>query len=339
MVFHSACSRFISAAAASQSVDSASSSARSQSASFFGEVVGPGLLAVGQVFAAAREERVARRAEPLRRDRGRRRAATGPSCLPVRLQLLEPRRGLASSRSTSRALRLPRRCAVFFSRLAARSSRSLREVAPRSGADEIGRGAEAIPEPLRGLTRRFGDFLPLRVQLAQRARRGGQIRRLAGLVVGLERRDDGFGHRDELFLALGVGEPAPVVHLAQLAHARRDLFLQRAQLARRPRRSRARPAPCAARSKRGADVAHQPVAFAQRDRVGLGRRAWRARPDDGTVASASCWACSTAASAAASRAASRFSEALADRGEPRGQIVGRARRVGQNERSSRVPHG
>ena len=115
----------------------------------------------------------------------------------------------------------------------------LREVALAAAADEIGGAAEAIPQPLRRLARRFSDFLPLRVQLAQRARRGGQVGRLARLFFGLERRDDGFGHRDELFLALRVGEAAPLVHLAQLAHARRDLLLQRAELARRRRRSRA----------------------------------------------------------------------------------------------------
>ena len=94
---------------------------------------------------------------------------------------------------------------------------------------KIRRGAEAIPEALRGVARRFGHFLPLGVQLAQRTGRGRQIRLLALLLVALERRDDGLGHRDELFLALGVGEAAPVVHLAQFADARRDLLLKLAQ--------------------------------------------------------------------------------------------------------------
>ena len=113
-------------------------------------------------------------------------------------------------------------------------------------------GAETIPQPLRVLARRLGDFLPLRVQLAERARGGRQVRRLAGLVVALERADDGLGHRDELFLALSVGEAAPLVHLAQFAHARRDLFLQRrAARATASSISARRPALCA-RSKRGA---------------------------------------------------------------------------------------
>ena len=64
----------------------------------------------------------------------------------------------------------------------------------------------------------------------QRARRCGQVGSLAGFVLGLERRHDGLGHGNQLFLALRVREAAPFVHFAQFTDARRDLLLQRAQV-------------------------------------------------------------------------------------------------------------
>ena len=100
------------------------------------------------------------------------------------------------------------------------------EVRFATRADEIRRVPEAIPEALRRIPRRFGDFLPFRVQLLQRAGRGGQVRFLPLLGFELEGRDDGLGHRDELFLTLRVGEASPFVHFAKLADAGRDLLLQ-----------------------------------------------------------------------------------------------------------------
>ena len=53
----------------------------------------------------------------------------------------------------------------------------LDEVRLASRANEVGRRPETIPQTLRVLTRRLGDFLPLGVKLAKGARRGRQIRR------------------------------------------------------------------------------------------------------------------------------------------------------------------
>ncbi len=119
------------------------------------------------------------------------------------------------------------------------------------------------------MARRVGHFLPAQVELAQCFRRGGQFRSFAGLFFGLERRHDGFGHRDELLLLLRVGEAAPVVHVAQMLHARRNRFLLHAQrgnglghFLRVIARTRF--------FKRGHHIAQYAFTLAQRDRFGFG---------------------------------------------------------------------
>ena len=78
-------------------------------------------------------------------------------------------------------------------------------------------------------------------------------------------------HADELFLTLRVREAAPVVHLAKLADARRDFFLQRSQLGGGVFHLAGDFAPGRIDFlETAADVPHQPIALAERDRVGFG---------------------------------------------------------------------
>ncbi len=92
----------------------------------------------------------------------------------------------------------------------------------------------------------------------------------ARLFLGLQRRDDGLRHRDELFLLLDVGKPAPLVHVAQLVHATRHLLLQRAQ-GRNGFTGLLRRLTPAHFLEGGGDVAQQSFAFAQGDGFRLGR--------------------------------------------------------------------
>jgi hypothetical protein len=61
IVFHSACSRFISEALVSHSLESLSASAFAQSASFFARLLGPDRLPLGEIGVAAGEEADRRR--------------------------------------------------------------------------------------------------------------------------------------------------------------------------------------------------------------------------------------------------------------------------------------
>ncbi len=207
------------------------------------QVLGPHLLPIGQILAAAREERVARRHGSAGRARARRRARSGRGCCHStcscwnRGAVLRPvgrrrqRLGLGDDRGPLLRWRRPR------------SSRRLAKNDFAPAADEIGRGPEPIPEPLRA-TGAAPRPPPATWRAVPAARgRSRPDRTPCRPPPRLERGDDGLGHRDELFLPLGVGEAPPVVHLAQLADPRRDLSPAAAQHAHRlvQRRATARP--------------------------------------------------------------------------------------------------
>ena len=119
------------------------------------------------------------------------------------------------------------------------------------------------------MTRRIGHFLPAQVEFAECLRGGRQFRRLAGFFVRLERGNDRLGHRDQLFLLLGVGEPAPFVHVAQFLDLRRHGFLLCTQGRDRFRQFLGSvTAACFFQRRR--HVAHQAFTFTQRHRFGFG---------------------------------------------------------------------
>src|SRR6185503_10468148 len=235
-----------------------------------GEVVRPDLLARREVLAAAREERVRRGAEALGQIAARI-PRRGAGFLPGLLQFLEPRgRPRPVRRVGERFGFLDDRRALLQAR--APLLAQLLEVRFAARPDEVRRRPEAIPEPLRRIARGFGDFLPLRVQFLQRPGGGAEVGILALLGLELERRHDGLGHRDELLLALGVREAAPLVHFAQFADARRYLLLQRAQGCQRLG-DFTRRFDLAGLVHAGRDVTEESIALAQRDRVRFGRAA------------------------------------------------------------------
>ena len=221
------------------------------------EVVVPFLLLGRQIVAATREEGVARGAEALRQI-ARSVARHRPGVLPGLLQLLESRGGLGP------VGRVGQRFGLLDERglggeVRASLLAQLREIDLAAAADEVRGGLEAIPQPLRRMPRRVRHFLPSQVEFTEGLGRGRQFGFLARLFFGLQRRDNGFRHRDELFLLLGVGKPAPLVHVAQFLHARRDVLLQLAQdadgladllRASRPRRPWPRSAVVMSRSSR-----------------------------------------------------------------------------------------
>src|SRR5437773_1761768 len=77
--------------------------------------------------------------------------------------------------------------------------------------------------------RRVRPCPPSHLELTMGFGRGRQLGLRARLFLSLQRRDDGFSHRDELFLLLNVGKSAPIVHITQLVYATRHHPLQRAQ--------------------------------------------------------------------------------------------------------------
>jgi hypothetical protein len=231
-----------------------------------GQILGPDLLARRQIFATAREERAGRHAEPLHQiATGVARDRTGR--LPGLLQLLESRGRPGPVRGRRQRLGFGHQ-GLLGREVGGALLAHLLEVRLAAGTDEIRRRAEAIPETLRHIARRFSDFSPAGVQLFQRTSRRRQIGFLLLLRLGLERQDDGLGHGDELFLALRVRKPAPIVHFAKLAHARRHLFLQRTERGHRVLDFLDVVEP-AGQIQAAADILHQPIAFFQRDRVGL----------------------------------------------------------------------
>jgi hypothetical protein len=162
-----------------------------------------------------REERVARRAEALPHDLGvlaRDRAHR----LPLGLELLQRLGGLdpvgrAGERFgllAERELRLQVRAPLFG---------ALREERAAPRADLVARRLEPAPEQLGMVARRFGHVAPALVQVPQ------GVRGLLEVGLRLER----LHLLDELLLGRRVGEPLPVVELAQLACARHQRRLQR----------------------------------------------------------------------------------------------------------------
>ena len=241
--FQSACSRRSSDAAFSQSRDSASSSARAHSASFFAWLRRPDFLALRQVFVSAREELVARVAEPLPDD-ARVGAGDRARGLPLRLELLhllgglDPVGGLGERFGALAQVELD--LEVGFALDGARG-----EELARLRLDRIRGLAVAVPERLRLRARRFGRLLPALLDVVQLARRLLHVLGLVEVVLLAER----LGLRDQLFLDGGVREPLPLVHLAQLVQLRRRARRAPPSAARRGTRARGAAASAASRSR------------------------------------------------------------------------------------------
>ena len=139
-----------------------------------------------------------------------------------------------------------------------------REELARLGLDRIRGLAVAVPERLRLGARRLGRLLPALLDVVQLARRLLHVLGLVEVVLLRQR----FGLRDHLFLDGGVGEPLPLVHLAQLVELRPEHGQRRLQtldqvlaLVMRQRERR---------FDRGPEIARRLVRFLEREVVGLG---------------------------------------------------------------------
>ncbi len=230
------------------------------------EVVVPFLLLRREVVTTTGEEGVAGGAEPLC-EIARGVAWHGAHGLPFGLEFLETRGRFRPIGGLGQLLGfLDER--LFAFEVAAAFFLQLREVHLAAAADEVSGGLETIPETLCGVARRIGHFLPAQVELTQGLRGRCQLGRLAGFFIGLQRGDDRLRHGNELFLLLGVGEPAPFVHVAQFLHLGRDGFLLRTKCGDGVA-DLLGGFPGARFLEHRRDVAHQPFALAQRDGFGF----------------------------------------------------------------------
>ena len=221
MFFQSVCSRRISEAAASQSFEVASSSARAHSASFCGEVGRPGFLALGEIGVAPGEEPVARVAELLPGGLGVL-ARHRTDLLPLGLQLLQLVGGLDPVGGVGELLGAGDERELLVE-IALALLVAVREELAQPGLDRIGGLPVAMPEGLRLGARRFGHALPALLDVVELARRLVEILFLRSLgrvepVLDPQR----FGLGNQLFLHGRVGEALPLVHLAQVVQLRRD---------------------------------------------------------------------------------------------------------------------
>src|SRR5207249_318546 len=172
------------------------------------EVPGPLLLALVEIFVAAREEPIARLAETL--PQGLLVAARrGLDRLPLRLQALD---GLRRPGPFGRG---GERFGLLAQRLLAR--RLLDMVGLQARQRLVARPLEAQPELLRLVLRDLGGRLPPFQQLGDLPRRLGRVGDLA----------QGFGAGAQLLLHGRVGPALPALRLAQLLHLRRQGGAQR----------------------------------------------------------------------------------------------------------------
>src|SRR5580765_2215606 len=98
-----------------------------------------------------------------------------PDLLPILLKLLEPGAGPEPIARSGEGFGLFDERRLLL-KVQATFLAQPGEVAFTAAANEVRGRAKALPEPLRGVPWRLGDFLPLGVQLAQRARGGDQVR-------------------------------------------------------------------------------------------------------------------------------------------------------------------
>jgi hypothetical protein len=219
-----------------------------------------------EVGVPAREERVARLAEPLPGDArflARHRADRLPLGLE-RLELvgrLDPVRGVRQGLGALDQRELAREMALA---LFAPDREELADLR----LDRIRGLPVAVPQGLRLRARRLGGLLPALLDLVQLARGLVEIVRLRPFRrVEVVLRAKRLGLRDQLFLHRGVREPLPLVHLAQLVELRRDGGLRGSQ----PFHELAL---LVWRVDRGAQLAPDPIGFAQGQVLGgraLGR--------------------------------------------------------------------
>ena len=221
MVFQSACSRRISAAALSHSRELASSSARAHSAS----------------LRARLADQVSLRSARSALRRVKKRSQASRNCFHVALRLLARHRADLLPLGLQLLQLVGRLDPVGGVRelLGARDERQLlleialallvavREELAQPRLDRIGGLAVAMPQGLRLGTRRLGHALPPLLDVVELARRLVEVFFLGTLGrVEAEPGAQRLGPGDQLLLHRGVGEAFPLVHLAQLVHARRD---------------------------------------------------------------------------------------------------------------------
>jgi len=121
---------------------------------------------------------------------------------------------------------------------------------------------------VRRSARPFRGAFPLRGEVRGQACGGRQIGRQALLFFERELGHERLGFEDHALLLLRIGEPAPVVHFAQIAHARCDFLELRAQSS-----GGVVEVLTIVRGRfieRRANVFQEPFAFLQRDLVGFG---------------------------------------------------------------------
>ena len=168
IVFHSACSRLISAAARSQSVDSASASTATHSASFFAKFSAQTALRLREILLAPGEEAIAGGAEPLP-DRLFLAARDRADGLPFGLQPFDRLGGLHPVGRVGERLGPLAERDLLREVLGAHAGLGGEvRLAPRP--DLVVRGLEAPPQRLALRARHVGGLAPLLLQLADPAR-------------------------------------------------------------------------------------------------------------------------------------------------------------------------